>query len=109
TRSSPSTSAARSSSKSRGDAGRVEAALARAKRLDPFPDASPALERLRDGGHRLAVLTNSGAASGRATLEACGLAGYFEASLGVDAVQRFKPHLATYTHALTALSADPSE
>ena len=88
------------------DGAHIDDALARARRLDPFPDAAAALELLRTAGNRLAVLTNSGAASGRAMLEACGLAGHFEAILGVDAVQRFKPHPATYRYALDALGAN---
>lgn len=91
------------------DSARIDQACERAKRLDPFPDAAAALERLNAAGHRLAVLTNSGAQSGRATLEACGLASHFEEILGVDAVRRVKPHPATYAHALEALDAAPQE
>jgi 2-haloacid dehalogenase len=85
----------------------IQASLERAKQLDPFPDAPAALDRLRDGGHRLAVLTNSGARGGRATLDAAGLADRFEQILGVDAVRTFKPHPATYSYALEALGASP--
>jgi len=91
------------------DGGRIEEALERAKRLSPYPDAAEALELLAQAGHRLTVLTNSGAQAGRATLEACGLSDWFEQVLGVDAVRRFKPHSATYAHALTALDARPEE
>jgi 2-haloacid dehalogenase len=89
------------------DAERIARSLDRSKRLDPYPDATDALEGLRNAGCLLAVLTNSGANGGRATLEACGLAGYFEEILGVDAVKRFKPHPATYAHALDKLNARP--
>jgi 2-haloacid dehalogenase len=87
----------------------VEAALERASRLPAQPDAEEALERLASAGLRLAVLTNSGADSGRQTLEAAGLAGRFEQILGVDAVRRFKPHPAAYEHALTELGASAGE
>jgi 2-haloacid dehalogenase len=87
------------------DERRIDEALARARRLPPFPDVRPALERLRASALRLAVLTNSGAAAGRQTLEAAGLDGYFEAILGVDAVRMFKPHPDTYGHALHALGS----
>lgn len=84
----------------------IDEALARAERLPPFGDVEPALERLATAVSRLVVLTNSGAASGRRTLEAARLDGYFEAVLGVDAVKSFKPHPDAYRHALEALG-DP--
>jgi 2-haloacid dehalogenase len=91
------------------DERRIDEALAQAQRLPPFPDVRPALDRLRAAGLRLAVLTNSGAAAGRRTLEAAGLEDYFEAILGVDAVRMFKPHPDTYGHALAALGGlDPA-
>ena len=52
---------------------------------------------------RLAVLTNSGAESGEKTLRAAGLASYFERIIGVDAVEKVKPHTDTYAHALEVL------
>lgn len=85
------------------DEARISEALDQAQRLPPFGDVQPALERLAASGTRLAVLTNSGATSGRRTLEAAGLDGYFETILGVDAVRSFKPHPDTYKHALQAL------
>jgi 2-haloacid dehalogenase len=85
------------------DEAHTERALALARRLPPFDDVPPALERLGASGARLAVLTNSGAAAGRATLEAAGLDGYFEAILGVDAIRSFKPHPHVYSYALHAL------
>ena len=55
------------------------------------------------------MLTNSGADGGAATLEAAGLAGSFAAILGVDAVQRTKPHPRAYAHALESLGAAASD
>lgn len=91
------------------DAGRIEVAVERASRLPPYPDAEDALGRLNDAGRRLAVLTNSGAEGGRATLEAAGLSDHFHEILGVDAVRRFKPHPSTYAHAVSALGTNPAE
>lgn len=87
----------------------VEGALARAAALDPWPDAAPAIDLLREAGWRIAALTNSGADGGRATLRHAGLLDRFDAVLGVDAVRRFKPHPATYAHALDALGSDPQD
>jgi 2-haloacid dehalogenase len=85
------------------DGALVDQAAERATHLDPFPDAAPALDLLRAGGHTLATLTNSGAEGGRRTLEAAGLADRFDRVLGVDAVRTFKPHPATYAHAIEEL------
>ncbi len=92
------------------DESRTEEALVQAGRLPPFGDVRPALERLKASGLRLAVLTNSGAESGRRTLEAAGLDAYFEAILGVDAVRSFKPHPDVYSYALQTLGKlDPED
>src|SRR4051794_11946664 len=84
----------------------IEQGLQRARQLPAFPDAAAALDHLREHGQRLAVLTNSGADAGKNTLRAAGLADRFDEILGVDAVQRFKPHGATYEHALTTLGEE---
>ena len=84
-------------------------AVARARALDPFPDAASALDLLAAGGHRLAVLTNSGAEAGEATVRAAGLAVRFERILGVDAVRAYKPDPRTYAYALDELGATPEE
>jgi 2-haloacid dehalogenase len=87
----------------------VDAAVERAGRLDPHPDAAGALQRLRAAGVRLAALTNSGADAGRATLDAAGLLGFFDLVLGVDAVEAFKPDPRTYAHAVAELGASPED
>ena len=89
------------------DAGLIEDALAAAAALPAFADVGPALEALAGAGHRLAVLTNSGADAGRRTLEANDLASRFHRILGVDAVGVFKPHPATYAYALRELGCEP--
>lgn len=83
----------------------LDAATERAAALPAHDDADAALAQLASAGHRLAVLTNSGAESGRRTLEAAGLARHFEAILGVDAVGTYKPHASTYEHALASIGA----
>src|SRR5947209_2715028 len=91
------------------DPERIVATMEAAAALPAFPDTAPALEALAGSGHRLAVLTNSGAGAGRRTLEANGLAARCAHILGVDAVGVFKPHPATYRHALTELRRDAGE
>ena len=85
------------------DSAGIGAALERAKQLRPFPGVPQGLGELAAAGHRLAVLTNSGADAGRATLEAADLAGRFDEILGVDAVRVFKPHRRVYEYALDKL------
>lgn len=87
----------------------IDRALAHASRLPAWPDAAAALSVIADDGHRMAVLTNSSAGSGRATLEAAALADRFEEIVGVDAIGRFKPHPDVYGHALRTLGANPGE
>jgi 2-haloacid dehalogenase len=91
------------------DPARVDEALEVAGALPAYPDTAPGLEALAGAGHGLAVLTNSGADAGRATLEANRLAERFDRVFGVDAVGVFKPHPATYAYALRELDRDPAE
>lgn len=90
------------------DAARIDDGLQRATALDAYPDAGPAVDALRAAGFTVAALTNSGAAGGRATLEAAGLAARFDHVLGVDAVGVFKPHPDAYGHAVSTLEV-PAE
>lgn len=91
------------------DPGGVDAAMEAAAGLPAWPDARRALEALRDDGYRLAVLTNSGADAGRATLEAAGLLDLLGSVLGVDAVGTFKPDRRTYDHAVAGLGVAADE
>ncbi len=84
----------------------VEAAMAAAAELPARPDAATALALLADADLRIVALTNSGAESGVRTLRGCGLLGYVERVLGVDAVASFKPHPSVYTYALAELRCD---
>jgi len=65
--------------------------MAGLRRLPPYPDAAPALARLRDAGFRLASLTNSVEAVAVEQLTNAGLAPYFEAILSADEARRLKP------------------
>jgi len=91
------------------DLEKLDQAMERAAALPPYADADAALTTLASAGHRLAVLTNSGADSGRRTLAAAGLDAHFEAILGVDPVRSYKPHPSTYRYALEALGAAASD
>jgi 2-haloacid dehalogenase len=83
--------------------------LGRAKALDPFEDADPALRLLRGAGARLAVLTNSTAESAEQSLRRSGLRPHFDAVLGSDAVGAFKPDPRVYLQAVHQLGTAASE
>jgi 2-haloacid dehalogenase len=77
--------------------------------LPPHPDILESLKRLRSAGFRMVTLTNSNPAAIKAQLHNAGLAEYFEESISVDSVRRFKPHLEVYRSAAEHLVAKPSE
>lgn len=77
--------------------------------LPAFPDVRPALERLREAGLRLAVLTNSSSKSIKSQMNAAGLKDLFEEVLSVDAIGRFKPARETYEYAAEELDVAPRE
>jgi len=64
--------------------------------LPPHPDVREGLERLSSTGFRLFTLTNSPPRVVEAQLQNAGLAGFFEKSFSVDAIQRFKPDAEVY-------------
>jgi 2-haloacid dehalogenase len=68
-----------------------EAVAAQLRRLPAHPEVAGALQRLRDGGLRLAALTNSTEPVARAQLEHAGLLDAFELVVSADAVRRLKP------------------
>jgi 2-haloacid dehalogenase len=77
--------------------------------LPVHPDVAPGLRSLREGGVRVATLTNGSAASAAALLERAGLSGVVERNLDVAAVGRWKPHPAPYQHACRTLGVAPSD
>lgn len=85
------------------DEGLRAALLGAYRALDPFPDALPALSRLRARGARLAVLSNGEPAMLAAALGSAGLAGALDHVLSVHALRRFKPDAEVYRLAVTTL------
>lgn len=91
----------------------AEASLGRAmdaaSRLEPYPDARDALERLADAGLRTGVLTNSARATAEQNLDTVGLRDLFQAVIGTEEVEAFKPDGRVYRHAASRLGAAPAE
>lgn len=83
--------------------------LERMTTLPPHPDAMPALGRLREGGLRLAALTNGTLRSAKAQLKHAGLDEFFEEILSADEVERFKPAPEPYRMAAERLEVKPNE
>lgn len=71
--------------------------------LPPHPEVPESLARLREAGFRLATLTNSAPKALDTQLKNSGLATYFERTLSVDAVRKFKPDPAVYRMAADEL------
>ncbi len=77
--------------------------------LPVHPEVPENLKRLRAAGFRVVTLTNSAPAAVKAQLQSAGLAPYFDESISVDSVRRFKPDLEVYRSAATHLGAQPAE
>jgi 2-haloacid dehalogenase len=77
--------------------------------LPAHPDMLESLKRLRAASFRMVTLTNSSPMAIKAQLQNAGLAEYFDESISVDSVHRFKPDLEVYRSAAAHLGAKPSE
>jgi 2-haloacid dehalogenase len=67
--------------------------------LPAFPDVKPGLQKLKDAGYRLVVMTNSPLASAQHSIKNAGLDLLFEKVMSVEAVKKFKPAADVYQHA----------
>lgn len=77
--------------------------------LPAHSEVSDALGQLKNAGFRMATLTNSSPSMIRDQLKNSGLETYFEQSISVDAVQRFKPDRRVYAFAAEQLRVDASK
>lgn len=84
-------------------------ALALMKKLSAYSDVKEGLKLLKQAGLRLATLTNSPMSTLTAQLEYTGLTKYFEATLSIDAVQKYKPAPESYQHAAQTLGVNKEE
>jgi 2-haloacid dehalogenase len=82
----------------------VQALVAAIERLAPFADVVPALERLRRGGYRLAILSNGDPDLLTAAGPHIGFA--FDHVISVAAAGYFKPHTKTYARTAEIIAAD---
>jgi putative hydrolase of the HAD superfamily len=75
----------------------------------PFPGALETLERLRENGTRLALITNGSARSQRAKVERFDLESHFDCVLIEGEFGAGKPERRVYEAALRALGSEPRE
>ncbi len=85
------------------DANEKKEALAAMKKLTAHSDIKEGLTLLKEAGYRLATLTNSNMETLTAQMECAGLTSYFEATLSVDAVKKYKPSPEPYQYAAQTL------
>jgi 2-haloacid dehalogenase len=78
------------------------------RELPAFPDVAPALERLRDSGFQLAVLTNSRCQAAEDALRQAGLRDYFARVLSAEMAQCYKPAAEVYRRAARELDVEPA-
>ena len=77
--------------------------------LPPHPEVPESLKQLKAAGFRMVTLTNSSPSAVKAQLQNAGLASYFEDSISVETVHRFKPDLQVYRSAAADLGVKPTE
>jgi 2-haloacid dehalogenase len=88
---------------------RIEKLQSAMEHLPAFPDVKSSLRKLRNANVRLATLTNSSPSTLDAQLRNSGLDRYFEQTLSVQSVHRYKPSAETYRFAAQSLGIDPRE
>jgi 2-haloacid dehalogenase len=79
------------------------------QKLRAYPEVARNLQRLRDAGFRLAVLTNSTARTAEEQLTDAGLRGYFEQVISADEVRSFKPAAEVYLLAAGRFGVAPEQ
>lgn len=92
-----------------GDAGLRDALVEAYLRPGVFPEVPEALNKLKAGGFRLAILSNGSPPMLEAAVKHNGLEDVFERLLSVESAGVFKPHRSVYQLAVDALDVEPHE
>jgi 2-haloacid dehalogenase len=77
--------------------------------LPPHPEVPESLKQLKAAGFRMITLTNSSLTAVKAQLQNAGLTTYFEESISVETVRRFKPDLQVYRSAAAHLGVQSTD
>lgn len=83
--------------------------LALYRELEAYPDARPALARLREAGHGVAILSNGSNAMLQAAVASAGIGAEIDAVLSVDEVGVFKPDARVYALVTNRFGCEPAE
>lgn len=84
-------------------------ALSYFTQLPAYNDAKEGIKFLKERGYRLATLTNSPTETMNLQLQYAELTPYFDTTLSVDAVKKYKPALETYQWAAKTLGVPANE
>jgi 2-haloacid dehalogenase len=74
--------------------------------LDAYPDVPDALDRLRAGGRKTAILSNGAPNMLRAAVDSADLGSRLDAALSVDELRAFKPDPRVYQLAVDRLGVE---
>ena len=91
------------------DDGQAEAVIDVMRQLRPHPDVSAGLAALGEAGFRMITLTNGSSAASADQVKNAGLSEFFEATLSVEEVRRFKPAPEVYIMASVRLGVELDE
>lgn len=91
------------------DAAKTDALMQAYRELSPYPDVPGALEQLRTGGRKLAILTNGSPDMIDPLVRHCGMESTFDAVLSADALRIFKIAPQVYQHAVDRLGVAAGE
>lgn len=91
------------------DAAKSDALIEAYHALTPYPDVPGALEQLRAGGRKLAMLTNGSPDMIEPLVRHCGMESTFDAVLSADALRRFKIAPQVYQFAVDRLGVAPAD
>jgi 2-haloacid dehalogenase len=89
------------------DAAQSEALMQGYRALEPYPDVPPALEQLRAGGRKLAILTNGSPDMIEPLVRHCKMEQTFDAVLSADALRTYKIAAPVYQLAVDRLGVSP--
>lgn len=88
---------------------KIREILGQITHLNPHPEVPGALKKLKESGYRIVTLTNGGQKTLEQQIRNSGLAEFFDALYSVEAVQKFKPHPATYRYVLEKEKVDANK
>ncbi len=87
----------------------IEVVLGTIRNLPPHKDVIPGLTKLKESGFSTMVLTNSSTQAMTAQLEFAAIARFFDATVSVEKINKYKPHPETYKYATDHFKVLPEE